>query len=286
MFNTKKRMAAKNDFEKNLFKLMNNSVFGKTMENLRKRVDVKLVKTAEEALKHISSPGYASHKVMEGGLVAIHMHKSKLLLNKPVYVGFSVLELSKLLMYEFYYENLKPKYGDKCHLLYTDTDSLLLEIETEDVYEDILEDFDEYDTSDYPKDHKLHSLKNKKVLGKMKDEFAGKPVEEYVGLRPKMYSVKEYVKKAKGVKKYIVKKLITHDLYLKVLRTKKEERHKMNALRSYGHDIHNITMEKVSLSAFDSKRWICDDGINTLAFGHTAISNSSLTNPRLGPPNR
>ena len=285
MFNTKKRTAAKNDFEKNLFKLMNNSVFGKTMENIRKRVDVKLVRTEEEARKFVAEPGYSSHKILEGGLAAIHMHKSKLLLNKPVYVGFSVLELSKLLMYEFYYEHLKPLYGERCQLLYTDTDSLVLQIETEDVYRDVLDDLDKYDTSDYPKDHFLYSANNKKVLGKMKDEFAGKPIEEYVGLRPKMYSIKGLAKKAKGVKKYVVKKEITHESYLRVLNTKKEERHKMNALRSYGHDINNITQEKVSLSAFDSKRWICDDGINTLAFGHI-MSNSSLTNPRLGPPRK
>ena len=91
------------------------------------------------------------------------------------------------------------------------------------------------------------------------------------------------LRKAKGVKKYVVKKDINHELYLQVLKTKKEEKHKMNSLRSYGHQIHNITQEKVSLSAFDSKRWICDDGINTIAFGHHTISSSSLTNPRVGP---
>lgn len=128
MFNTDKRKQTKNDFEKDLFKLMNNSVFGKTMENIRKRVDVKLVRTEEELRRYIAEPGYASQKEMNG-LVAIHMHKARLLLNKPVYVGFSVLVLSKVLMYKFYYEHMKPKYGDKCWLLYTDTDSLLMEIE-------------------------------------------------------------------------------------------------------------------------------------------------------------
>ena len=121
-----------------------------------------------------------------------------------------------------------------------------------------------------------------------------------------MYSVRSLengktkdAKKAKGVKKYVVKKDINHELYLQVLKTKKEEKHKMNSLRSYGHQIHNITQEKVSLSAFDSKRWMCDDGINTI-FGHRSlslpaerarrtrsgdhtISSSSLTNPRVGP---
>ena len=288
-FNTQKRTVAKNDFEKNLFKLMNNSVFGKTMENIRKRVNVKIASTMEEAEAHVSQPGFVRYVEMLNFYV-IHMKKANLFLNKPIYTGFAVLDLSKLLMYEFYYDKLKPKYGDNCRLLYTDTDSLILEITTEDVYKDCIPDIDEYDTSEYPKDHFLHNPKNKKVIGKMKDEMKGNPILEYAGLRPKMYSVRSLengktkdAKKAKGVKKYVVKKSINHELYLQVLRTKIPEKHKMNSLRSYGHQIHNITQEKVSLSAFDSKRWMCDDGINTIAFGHHTISSSSLTNPRVGP---
>ncbi|XP_031551874.1 uncharacterized protein LOC116289141 [Actinia tenebrosa] len=284
-FNTQKRTAAKNDFEKNLFKLMNNSVFGKTMENIRKRVSVKIASTREEAEAYVSQPGFVRYVEMLNFYV-IHMKKANLLLNKPVYTGFTVLDLSKLLMYEFYYDKLKPKYGDRCHLLYTDTDSLILEVQTEDVYQDCVEDIDEYDTSGYPKEHFLYSAKNKKVIGKMKDEMLGKPIVEYVGLKPKMYSVLKLdgvEKKAKGVKKYVVKKDITHESYLNVLRTLKEQRHKMNSLRSYGHQIHNVTQEKVSLSAFDGKRWMCDDGVHTIAFGHHTISSSSLTNPRVGP---
>ena len=288
-FNTQKRTQAKNDFEKNLFKLMNNSVFGKTMENIRKRVNIKIAADREEAESYVSQPGFVRYVEMLDFYV-IHMKKANLFLNKPIYTGFAVLDLSKLLMYEFYYDKLKPKYGDNCHLLYTDTDSLILEITTEDVYRDCLPDIDEYDTSEYPKDHFLYDPKNKKVIGKMKDEMKGNPILEYAGLRPKMYSVRSVEKgktkdskKAKGVKKYVVKKNINHELYLKVLQTQEEEKHKMNSLRSYGHQIHNITQEKVSLSAFDSKRWMCDDGINTIAFGHHTISSSSLTNPRVGP---
>ncbi|XP_031570410.1 uncharacterized protein LOC116304770 [Actinia tenebrosa] len=284
-FNTQKRTAAKNDFEKNLFKLMNNSVFGKTMENIRKRVSIKIVNTREEAKSYVSQPGFVRYVDMLNFYV-IHMKKANLFLNKPVYAGFTVLELSKLLMYEFYYDKLKPKYGDKCRLLYTDTDSLIMEIETPDVYADCLEDIDEYDTSGYPKDHPLYSAKNKKVIGKMKDEVLGRAIVEYVGLKPKMYSVLKSDgadKKAKGVKKYVVKKRLTHQSYLDVLNTQKTQRHNMNSLRSYGHQIHSVTQEKVSLSAFDGKRWMCDDGIYTHAFGNHTISSSSLTNPRVGP---
>ncbi|MEN0016512.1 MAG: DNA polymerase, partial [Bacteroidota bacterium] len=187
-FNTRKRAETKVKFEQDLFKLMNNSVFGKTMENIRKRVTVKIVGTEEEAAAYASKPGYVGYVKMLNFWV-VSMKKSVLLFNKPVYTGFTVLDLSKLLMYQFYYEKLKPKYGNKCRLLYTDTDSLLVVIRTGDVYEDTLEDLDEYDTSGYPEGHFLYSKKNKKVIGKMKDEMAGTPIEEYVGLRPKMYSL-------------------------------------------------------------------------------------------------
>ena len=133
------------------------------------------------------------------------MRKSKLLLNKPVYTGMTILDNSKVLMYDYYYNVLKKEYGSRCELLYTDTDSLLLEIETEDYYKDMERRKHLYDTSDYPKEHPLHSNTNKKVLGKMKDECARIPIAECVCLRPKMYSIlkadEKNIKKAKGVKK-------------------------------------------------------------------------------------
>ena len=122
-------------------------------------------------------------------LVGIEMRKSRLLLNKPVYTGMIILENSKILMYDFFYNHLKKEYGPRCELLYTDTYSLLLEIKTDDVYKDIKSNENQYDTSDYPKEHPLHSNANNKVLGKMKDECAGTPIAECVCLRPKMYSI-------------------------------------------------------------------------------------------------
>ena len=183
--NTEFRKKAKNDFEKGFYKLMNNSVFGKTMENLRNRVDVKIVKSNEtnKMRKQVANPLFTND------LVGIDMRKSKLLLNKPVYVGMTILDNSKILMYDYYYNVLKKEYGSKCELLYTDTDSLLLEIETEDYYKDMERRKHLYDTSDYPQDHPLYSTTNKKVLGKMKDECAGTQIAETVCLRPKMYSI-------------------------------------------------------------------------------------------------
>ena len=208
-------------------KLMN-SVFGKTMENLRNRVDIKIVHSNErdKIRKLIASPLYSRHVLFSNDLAGVDMRKTKLLLNKPVYTGRTILDNSKILMYDFFYNHLKKQYGSKCELLYTDTDSLLLEIETDDVYKDMETNKNEYDTSDYPKDHPILLNENKKVLGKMKDECAGTPTAECVCLRPKMYSIlkadEKNIKKAKGVKKSVVKKQIMHEQYKKTLIGKKQ----------------------------------------------------------------
>ena len=187
-FNTNKRKNAKNAFEKDFFKLMNNSVFGKTMENLRKRVDVRLVTDEKKLTKLASKPTYVSSKIFNENLVAVHKIKETLTLNRPAYVGMCILDLSKTLMYDFHYNYIKKKYGDKARLLFTDTDSLTYEIEAEDVYKDFWNDKDKFDNSDYPESSPYFDKTNKKVIGKFKDEAAGVPICEFVGLRSKMYS--------------------------------------------------------------------------------------------------
>ena len=272
--NTEFRKKAKSDFEKNFYKLMNNSVFGRTMENLRNRVDIKIVRSNEtdKIRKLVASPLYSRHALFSNDLVGIDMCKTRLLLNKPVYTGMTILDNSKILMYDFFYNELTKQYGSRCELLYTDTDSLLLEIETDDVYKDIETNKNLYDTSDHPKEHPLHSNENKKVLGKMKDECAGTPIAECVCLRPKMYSIlkadEKNIKKAKGVKKSVVKKQIMHEQYKETLIGKKQLWHGMNMLRSEGHEIYGMHVNKISLSPFDSKRWIAEDGIHTHASGY------------------
>ena len=248
---------------------MNNSVLGKTMKNLRNRVDVKIVRSWEtdRIRRLVASPSsFARHEIFGNDLAGIHMHKSKLLLNKPVYTG------SKIFMYGFFYDYLKTKYGPKCELIYTDTDSLLLDIQTEDVYKDMAEDIDLCDRSNYPKDHMLYSGRNKKVLGKMKDECEGRVIKEAVAIRPKMYSVLEEnqknIRKAKGVKKNVVEKEVRHEHYKEALFEKKQFCHGMNILRSEGHEIYGMHVNKVSLSLFETKRWIAYDGVHTLAYGH------------------
>ena len=182
-FNTEKRKNAKNAFEKEFFRLMNNSVFGKTMKNIRKRVDVRLVTDEKKLLKLTSKPTYVSCKIFNENLVAVHKIKETITLNRPAYVGMSILDLSKTLMYDFHYKYIKKNYGEKAMLLFTDTDSLTYEIEANDVYRDFWIDKDKFDNSDYPEGSPYFDKTNKKVIGKFKDEAAGVPICEFVGLR-------------------------------------------------------------------------------------------------------
>ena len=278
--NTELRTKAKNNFEKDFFKLMNNSVFGKTMENIRNRVNVKLVNNEEKARKLIAKPNYRSCKIFGENLISVHLKKTSLLMNKPVYLGACILDLSKSLMYDFHYKYIKPMYKNKAKLLFTDTDSLMYEIETEDFYKDISGDVkDRFDTSDYPENHPsgIPTGENKKVLGMSKDEAAGKMIKEFVGLRAKLYSYKMYEgeesKKCKGVKKQVVKKSITHEDYKTCLETGKEQLRKQNIIRSYNHEVYTEEVNKVALSAEDDKRYVTEDGKHTLAWGHYKITS-------------
>ena len=195
--NTEFRKQANSDFETDFYKLMNNSVFGKTMENLRNRMDVKIVRAGENGniRKLVSSPSFDRFTIFGNDMAGIHMRKTKLVLNKPVYTSMTILENSKIFMYEFYYNYLEARYGPNCELIYTDTDSLLLNIQTEDAYKDMKEHSWLYDTSNYPKDNPLYDDRNIKVLGKMKDECGGLAIEEVVAVRSKMYSIKKSDKK-------------------------------------------------------------------------------------------
>ena len=278
--NTNLRAKAKNNFEKDFFKLMNNSVFGKTMENIRNRVDVKLVNTEEKFKKLVAKPNFRSRKIFSENLISVHMKKTSLTMNKPVYLGMCILDLSKTIMFDFHYNYIKPKYGDKANLLFTDTDSLMYEIQTEDFYKDISGDVkNRFDTSDYPENHPSGIPKgiNKKVLGMFKDEAAGKIIKEFVGLRSKLYSfIMEEGgenKKCKGVKRQVVENSITHEDYKTCLTTGKEQLRKQNILRSYEHEVYTEEVNKIALSALDDKRYILSDGMHTLAWGHYNIKN-------------
>ena len=175
-FNTQKRAKAKNTFEKDFFKLVNNAVFGKTMENKRKRCNIQLITDSRKMERLAARPTYVSHKIFHENLVAVHYKQTKLLMDKPLYVGMSILELSKLVMYNFHYNYILPKYPVP-KLLFTDTDSLTYHIKTEDIYSDFLQDREYFDNSDYPTDSKFYFSENKKVIGKFKAETAGVPIK-------------------------------------------------------------------------------------------------------------
>ena len=193
--NTELRAKAINEFEKNSFKLMNNSVFGKMIENVRKRRDIKLIVTEERRKKLTSESNYESCTTFSDELMANEMRKTSILLDKLIIVGQAILDKIKELMYEFYYDYLKPKFKDKVKLLYMDTDSFVLHIETEDFYEDIKNDIhDWFDTSKYLKlmNLPLEYGVNKKIIGKMKDELFDGFMKEFIAIGPKVYGFTQF----------------------------------------------------------------------------------------------
>ena len=248
----KEAQKAKNKFDVNFFKLMINAVFGETIENIRKRQNVKLIDDRKKALNLSSQPNFDRATIFDEHFVAIHMKKTEVYFNKPIFVGQAILYISKTLMFDFHYNYIRKKYGEKAELLMTDTDSLVYLIETDDFYEDIKKDVEEkFDTSNFPKDH-LSGIEagiNMKVVGVFKIENGANIIVLFIGLRPKMYTYEvetkyqedeeeedkinkiemriDQEKKAKGVKKSVIKKsLTTEDLKkMSFLRKKTDERY-------------------------------------------------------------
>ena len=260
--NTELRKIAKNDFEKDFFKLMNNGVFGKTIENVRKHRDIKLVTTDKKRSKLVSED-----------LSIIEMKRTKVKMNKPIYLGLSILEFSKLLMYEFWYDYMKPKYGDNVKLCYMDTDSFIMNIKTEDFYKDIANDVEKrFDTSNYECDRPLPTGKNKKVIGLMKDELGGRVIMEFVALRPKTYSYltdgcKEN-KTAKGTKKCVIKRMIKFNDYKNCLLNGEVILKSQQKFTSKGHDVYTENINKISLSSNVDKRLIASDKSTSYPYGY------------------
>jgi len=232
---------------------------------------VRLVEDGRRFRRLTSQPNFKSFKIITSDLVAVNMSKKEIKLVKPTYVGMSILDLSKTFMYAFHYDKIANKYGDKAILLMTDTDSLVYHIETLDVYDDMRIDANAYDTSDYPQHHPAYSYRNCKVLGKMKDEYNGRPIAEFVGLRPKMYSVLEAdgqeKKKAKGIARRTTARML-HSAFIESLEKEKTTSTRMQAIRSINHTVYTMEISKIGLSPYDDKRYVQDDRISTLAFGH------------------
>lgn len=298
--NIELRKLAKNDFEKEFFKLFINVIFGKTIENLRLRVDIKLVNKwggKFGARMLIAKPNFKRCRIFDEELVAIELEKTSIFMNKPIIVGMCVLDISKTSMYKFLYEYLKPKYNDKCTVAYTDTDSFILCIQTPNFYEDIRSNIEIFDTSDFPWPNQYNiERKNKKIPGKFKDELNGNIMVEFVGLRAKCYAIRtlnlksydiikrnkgvkkcklkayDITKKAKGVKKCVVKGKIMFKHYVQCLRNNSDFKCKQNTIRSIQHSVYSIRQEKIALNSADDKRYVIEpDRIDTLAWGHHKI---------------
>ena len=289
--NTLKRQQSTNKFQESFFKLMNNSCYGKTLESKRNRVNVHLVRTAQEAQKLVDTSLMKTFKIFDENLAAVTMKKPRIFWNKPTIVGACVLELSKFHMYSFHYKVMKPTFD--CQLIYSDTDSLLYEIKHEDLYRELESNTDlkkHFDFSNYPKEHALYDESNKMVTLLFKDEMGGKILEEFVGLKPKMYSIKfddgKQKLSAKGVTRFAQTSL-KHEVYKTVLSTANLARTDNIRIGSHKHQLETIISNKISLSAFDDKRFIQEDGIQTLPFGHYLIRDIAafrkiFANPKWG----
>ena len=271
--NTELRKLAKDDFEEDLFKLMNNAVFGKTMENIRKHRDIKLVTTDKKRNKSVSEPNYHTMNYISEDLSIIEMNKTKVKMNKSIYLGLSILDVSKILMYEYWYDYMKPKYGNDVKLCYMDTDSFIMSIKMNDFYKDIANDVEKrFDTSNYEVNKPLPTGKNKKVIGLMKDELGGKIITEFVTLRPKTYSYlindcKED-KKAKGTKKCVIKTMIKFNDYKNFLLEDEVILKSQQSFISKKHDIYTENINTIALSNSDDKRIVSSDKITSYPYGY------------------
>ena len=248
--NTNLRKQARNKCEIEMYKLMNNAIYGKTCENQKKRTNIHLVTDADKASKLINKPHCLDIRIFNEHLVGIEMRKVKANIDKPFYAGFATLELSKLEMYKFHYDVIKKRYGDKARLLFTDTDSLTNEIQTEDIYKDVFDMRHLFDLSDYPQDSPYYDPTNKKVIGMMKDELNGKVILEFVGLRAKMYSiltvdikdnqpVYQEKQRAKGIQREAASKL-RHEQYKSQLHQPEENSVITHRIGSKLHKIYAI----------------------------------------------
>ena len=282
-FTTELRKKVKNNFEKDFFKLMINAVFGKTMENIRKHKDIKLVTNEKAYLKNVMKPNFKSGVLFGENLMGCEMGKTKVVMNKPVYLGQAILDLSKIVMYEFHYDYMKPKYGNNLTLGNMDTNLLVYNIKTEDFYKDIVHDVEtRFDTSGYSKTRPLPIRLNKKVIGLMKDELGGKIMTEFTALRAKMYAYRKLDgvedKKCKGIKKCAVKKMLDVDDYKKCLfdPAGKSIYRSQLMFRKRNHEVHTIEVNKVALNRDDDKQIAKKDGASTLARGHNSLCWNSL----------
>jgi len=245
------------------------------MEQVRNRVNVHLICDPNKLTKAVSRPTFRRAEIINDDLTLVCGARQRITLNKLISVGFSILEISKLIMYTFYYDYLKPKYDDRCKLLFTDTDSFCCHIQTDDLYHDMSENPDLFDTSNFGKDHPLYTTKNHRVLGKFKSETGSLAPHEFVGLHAKkMYSLDvplQFQNLSERYKKVRHQKHVRHQQFVDVLNSLKPTSSTFRTFRSTNHVLRTLEITKTCLNAFDDKRYILNDGVTTVAYGHKGI---------------
>lgn len=293
--NTALRAKTNNDFEKDFYKLKNNAVYGKTIENVRNHMDTKIIrekhsKDENKYRKYLNDGRLRYAPKLMGGMATFSFSRKEVGLCKPIAVGMAILDISKEAIYSFHYDYMMPKYGvDRCKLLMTDTDSLVYQIFTDDWAADVKPDSHLYDFSNYSKEHSLFSNDNKKVLGKMKDEFPNEEIAEFIGLKAKMYALRTAIMHEKLVHKGIQKSArtdtgerLSFDDYKRALDEEKTIPVSMNSIRSFKHSLHTVKVRKDGLSSDDNKRYLLDK-IKSLAYGHYAIARTTEPKPEPEP---
>lgn len=273
--NSRLRQAGKTNFEKDFFKLMNNSVYGKFLERSETHISCKFMEE-NAATRCLTQYRKAEYRIINSNLVACLKPKLKAVLDRPIYIGASILDISKTMMGEFHYDYIKPKYDTKAKLLMTDTDSLCYHITTNDVYYDMRQDAVYFDQSEYPEFHPNRDTTNWRVPGKMKNETAKTTIRNFCGLRPKMYSFDTCAGWSKATAKGVAASIRQHEsfnvgAFRTVLATKSLKKQKSCSIRSKNMELATLEQEKTTLCAYDNKRWLQPDGISSLAYGHYLI---------------
>ena len=281
-FNPLCRVQARNDFDIDFYKLLSNSLFGKMIENPDKRTKVKLCRTREELERSVAKATFKHLKIIDPKLVGVEMRYSSVKLNKPYYIGVAILELAKLHMYNFHYNEMKPLFGKDLCLLYTDTDSLLYEIDNcADLYMKIFQadKQSKFDLSNFPPSHCLHDISRKRLPRAFKDECNAVHISQFVGLCSKMYSLlfdnvsditHAESKVAKGAKGCVIQTSLAFKDYMQCLCLDESMEHTFKTIRSVSHDVHTFEQSKVSLSPFNDKCYILDH-VHSIPYGHVMI---------------
>jgi hypothetical protein len=279
-YNSELRKNAKSQFEIDFYKLIVNSIYGKSIQNNRKHVNIKLALNQNQAKRWVSKPNYETFTIMNQNKAIIKMKKSTVKLDRPIYIGHTVLELSKLHMYHLHYNVFKNIYKHNIELLYTDTDSFIYSIKTDDFYADIKSHFKHLmDLSNFEENNEYFSEKtrnkNKKRIGCIKDELGGKIIKEFCGLKSKLYSIiydNDKIKTtAKGLQRAVLKKFVNHNHYKSVIEKNNLYYLNMKRIQSKNHQIGTLSIKKLIYSPIDDKRYLLEDGINSLAYGHKDI---------------